>query len=55
MDLFPMGGVLRRFLASTYKMYASAKNLCAALPIEKISHSEKKNAKCGASKPGLTR
>jgi hypothetical protein len=37
MDLFPIGGVLRRWLTSTYWMYASAKNLCAALPIEKIS------------------
>jgi hypothetical protein len=38
MALFPMGGVLRGFSPSTYYQYASGKNPCAALPIEKIAH-----------------
>jgi hypothetical protein len=33
-----MGCVLREFLSSTYFKYASDKNPCAALPIEKIPH-----------------
>jgi hypothetical protein len=38
MALFPMACVLRGFLPSTYLNYASDKNPCAALPIEKIAH-----------------
>jgi len=38
MVLFPMARVLRGFLPSTYSKYASAKNPCAALAIEKITH-----------------
>ena len=39
MALFAMSGVLREFLTSTYKHYASGKNSCAALLIKKIAHS----------------
>jgi len=38
MAFFPMSGVLREFLPSTYKQYASGKNSCAALLIKKIAH-----------------
>jgi hypothetical protein len=38
MALFPVAFVLRGFLPSTYSKYASDKNPCAALPIEKIAH-----------------
>jgi len=38
MALFPVSGVLRGFLPSTYEPYASGKNPCAALLIEKIAH-----------------
>jgi hypothetical protein len=38
MALFPMACVLRGFLPSTYSKYASDKNPCAALSIEKIAH-----------------
>jgi hypothetical protein len=38
MYLFPLCGVLRGFLPSTYQSYASGKNPCAALHSEKISH-----------------
>jgi hypothetical protein len=43
MALFPMARVLRGFLPSTYSKYASDKNPCAALPIEKIAHLETEN------------
>jgi hypothetical protein len=35
---FPMGGVLRGFMPSTYCKYASGINPCAALLIKKIPH-----------------
>jgi hypothetical protein len=38
MDLFPLSGVLRGFLPSTYLKYASGKNPCAVLLTEKTSH-----------------
>jgi hypothetical protein len=44
MALFPMARVLRGFLPSTYSKYASDKNPCAALPIEKIAHLETENS-----------
>jgi hypothetical protein len=45
MAFFPMACVLRGFLPSTYSKYASDKNPCAALSIEKIAHlgTENKN------------
>ncbi|NOQ20057.1 MAG: hypothetical protein GQ571_08830 [Desulfobacterales bacterium] len=38
MAIFPISGVLRGFMPSTYYQYASGINPCAALLIEKISH-----------------
>ena len=38
MVLFPISGVLRGFMPSTYYQYASGINPCAAVLIEKIPH-----------------
>jgi hypothetical protein len=42
MAIFPISGVLRGFMPSTYFQYVSGINPCAALLIEKIPHFLKK-------------
>jgi hypothetical protein len=43
MDIFPMSGVLRGFILSTYAQYADKINPCSALLIKKISQLKTEN------------